>query len=144
VTTFAEISPSDHRLDDVMALLRQLRDQHSSQELAELYAQGHADSGYRMAALFDDDGDCVAVAGYRLQTSAAHGRYLYVDDLVTTSGQRSRGHGSALVEHLRHLAFDQDCESIQLDSAVWREDAHRFYEREGFRRSSVRFVLDLK
>ena len=35
----------------------------------------------------------VAAAGFRMGQSLSWGRYLYVDDLVTLSTHRSRGHG---------------------------------------------------
>ncbi len=98
--------------------------------------------GYRLA-LLEADGVVRAVAGYRLYEMLAHGRVLYVDDLVTDEGARSRGYGAALFAWLVEQARAAGCAKLQLDSGVQRFDAHRFYFREGMHISSYRFSLDM-
>ncbi|ABY36471.1 MAG TPA: N-acetyltransferase [Chloroflexus aurantiacus] len=95
--------------------------------------------GYRLAAL-TDEGEVVAVAGFRFGENLAWGRFLYVDDLVTDANRRSRGYGSALLNWLKQHAAAAGCDQLHLDSGTWRKDAHRFYEREGMRLSSFHFV----
>jgi GNAT superfamily N-acetyltransferase len=60
------------------------------------------------------------------------GRLLYVDDLVADERSRSRGHGARLVAHLKQQARALGCTEVQLISHTRREQAHRFYFREGF------------
>ncbi|HUD40853.1 MAG TPA: GNAT family N-acetyltransferase [Dokdonella sp.] len=86
--------------------------------------------GYRLAALRDDDA-VVAVAGFRLVTMLYSGRQLYVDDLVTQPARRAEGHGARLMAWLREHAHRQGCAELHLDSALQREAAHRFYQRQG-------------
>ena len=99
-------------------------------------------AGYRLAAGFVGDRIAV-VAGFVLGEKLAWGRHLYVDDLVTDAGARSLGVGAAMLEWLRAYAADAGCESLHLDSGVQREDAHRFYRREGMEQTSAHFVLRL-
>ena len=99
-------------------------------------------AGYRIACV-EVDGRVVAVAGYRVMEKLSEGRHVYVDDLVTLAGQRSMGYGSALLDWLAGQALAQGCSSVQLDSGVQREDAHRFYRREGMENSSLHFVKRL-
>ncbi|HEX2573974.1 MAG TPA: GNAT family N-acetyltransferase [Polyangia bacterium] len=87
--------------------------------------------GYQLAALIDD-GVVRAVAGYRYMTMLYCGRLLYVDDLVTDERVRSRGHGKRLMDWLKAEARAHGCSEVQLLSRVTREQAHRFYFREGF------------
>ena len=87
-------------------------------------------SGYMLAYL-EASGNIVSVAGFRLGESLSWKRYLYVDDLVTSSGERSKGHGSALLDWLTRFALKAGCETLHLDSGVERERAHLFYKREG-------------
>lgn len=102
----------------------------------------HRNESYRIAATFGQD-DCVAVAGYRIQTMFHSGRMLYVDDLVTTAGGTSRGYGKKMIAYLAEVARREGCESVQLDSATWRMDAHRFSERESFEITSFHFRKEL-
>ncbi|MDA2814314.1 GNAT family N-acetyltransferase [Nocardiopsis sp. RSe5-2] len=91
--------------------------------------------GYRLAGVFDapDDPDrpARAVAGFRTGTSLAWGRYLYVDDLVTTAGARGTGLGRLLMDWVRSEARAHGCEQLHLDSGTDRHPAHRFYLSSG-------------
>jgi len=99
-------------------------------------------AGYRLVFL-EDNGNVVATAGFRLGETLFHGRFMYVDDLVTTAAQRSRGHGRKLFQWLVQYARDHDCTHLDLDSGVQRFEAHRFYLREGMQIRSHHFSLEL-
>jgi GNAT superfamily N-acetyltransferase len=101
------------------------------------------ESGYRLAYL-EDGGRPVAVAGFRLGECLAWGRFLYVDDLVTLSSERSRGHGAALLAWLAERAREARCDELHLDSGVQRKDAHRFYQREGMELTGFHFRTRLR
>ena len=94
-------------------------------------------------AYVEDAGLVCAVAGYRYQDKLFSGKNLYVDDLVTDSRQRSKGHGKALLTWLIAQARAQGCDNFELDSGVQRFDAHRFYLRERMHISSYHFSLKL-
>jgi GNAT superfamily N-acetyltransferase len=89
--------------------------------------------GYRLVAVFEDDPDAVAVAGFRIGHSLAWGRYLYIDDLSTLPEARRRGHARALLDWLIAEAERLGCDQLHLDSGVGldRADAHRLYLNAG-------------
>ena len=87
-------------------------------------------NGGRMTVAVSDD-VVVGVAVYRIYENTASGIHMYVDDLVTSEAQRSRGIGKALLDHLQMLARRRDCQALTLDSATHRLGAHKFYFREG-------------
>lgn len=99
--------------------------------------------GYQLA-LHREDGNVVAVAGFRILHQLVRGRVLYVDDLVTDASTRSHGHGHNLLAWLIEQARSEQCAALELDSGVQRHDAHRFYLRERMRIASYHFVLDLQ
>ena len=99
--------------------------------------------GYRVAAVFDGD-ECRAVAGYRLMHNLVSGYHIYVDDLVTGERWRSHGYGRELNDYLVDVASREGCASVQLDSATYRRDAHRFYFRERYSIWSFHFVRPVK
>ena len=133
-----EIAPDDERLPAVFEVMRELRTHLSLEDFRRMYEESEA-QGYRVAAVFEDD-EPRAVAGYRVMTNLVSGRNLYVDDLVTAEKWRSHGYGQRLNDYLVQKAKDDDCNSIQLDSAVHRAEAHRFYFREHYRVASFHFV----
>ncbi|MCW5622384.1 MAG: GNAT family N-acetyltransferase [Burkholderiales bacterium] len=101
-----------------------------------------------MQAVFADGGRmCVAattqsvagVAVYRFVRNTHVGKKLYVDDLVTDAAQRSRGVGHALLTFLETRAREQGASSLELDSGTQRQQAHRFYFREGLVIASFSF-----
>ncbi len=98
--------------------------------------------GYRLAYL-EDGGEIRSVAGFRIQEMLAWGKILYVDDLVTSDSDRSRGYGGQLFDWLVDHARANGCEQLHLDSGVQRFAAHRFYLRKRMEISSHHFSLKL-
>lgn len=99
--------------------------------------------GYRVLAACEGDG-VVAVAGYRVMESLLHGRFVYVDDLVTASECRGRGIGALLLQKLSEIGEEELCARIVLDTAATNTDARRFCRREGMSDVIVGFVKPLK
>lgn len=138
----SELGPGDDRLGAALGVMRELRTARTEDELRALYAEGSRD-GYRIAALFVA-GQCRAAAGFRILTTFAHGRFLYVDDLVTAEPWRSRGYGERLEAYLSEVAVESACNQIRLDSGVQRRGAHRFYFRRGYAIESFNFARPLE
>jgi len=66
-----------------------------------------------------------------------------VESVHVRSDQRSKGIGAQLLAAAEKLARDRGCYRIQLTSNNVREDAHRFYEREGYTQSHKGFKKHL-
>jgi GNAT superfamily N-acetyltransferase len=114
--------------DDVDKFVKQV--EHQQQE------------GY-LLAFVEADGEVRAVAGYRFLESLFSGKFLYVDDLVTRSVDRSGGFGGQLLDWLIEQARAHGCEQFELDSGVQRFDAHRFYFAKRMKISSYHFAIKL-
>jgi GNAT superfamily N-acetyltransferase len=139
-----EIRPAstDADIAACFPVMVQLRPRLAAAEfVARIRAQ--MEQGYRLAAL-REDGVVRAVAGYRTGLNLAWGRFLYVDDLVTDAGARSRGCGRALLAWLEAEARRRGCDQLHLDSGRQRLDAHRFYTREGLDGGSLHFMKSLR
>jgi GNAT superfamily N-acetyltransferase len=80
---------------------------------------------YKLAYIIDEE--VKAVAGFRISECLAWGKFLYVDDLVSKSGERSKGYGGALFDWVVEYAKKENCDQFHLDSGVQRFAAHRFY-----------------
>ncbi len=121
--------------------MRQLRPHLREEEYLEVVHRLRR-SGYRLAFVAEG-GEVQGVAGFRVIEFLAYGKFLYVDDLVTTENARSRGYGKRMLDWLVGVAREEGCWSLQLDSGVQRHDAHRFYFREGMKISSYHFSMAL-
>jgi GNAT superfamily N-acetyltransferase len=116
---------------EAFAVMKELRPHLSEETFTAAVERMSESQGYQLAAL-RHQGHIVAVAGYRIGESLSWGRFLYVDDLVTSGAARSGGFGKALNDWLEQYAKAQGCEAVHLDSGVQRHGAHRFYLRERF------------
>jgi GNAT superfamily N-acetyltransferase len=94
-----------------------------------------------MLAYIEADGKAVAAAGFRIDEKLYLGKSLYVDDLVTLPGYRSKQYGKKIMDWIINYAKENNCVQVHLDSGVHRFDAHRFYLRERFIISSHHFQL---
>ncbi|MFN3727318.1 MAG: GNAT family N-acetyltransferase [Allosphingosinicella sp.] len=63
--------------------------------------------------------------------------------LVVEEGVRGRGLGRLLVEAAEHRLRREGCGLVEVTSNLRRTDAHGFYERLGFERTSYRFYRSL-
>ena len=97
---------------------------------------------YQLAFL-ELEGQAVAVAGFRISTCLASGKFLYIDDSVVDELKRSQGYGQQLFQWLIEYARNHDCEHLSLDSGVQRFAAHRFYLMERMNITSHHFGIQL-
>ncbi|MCC5652455.1 GNAT family N-acetyltransferase [Nostoc sp. XA013] len=98
--------------------------------------------GYQLAFL-ELEGQAVAVAGFRISTCLASGKFLYIDDLIVDELKRSQGYGQQLFQWLIEYAKNHNCEHLSLDSGVQRFAAHRFYLMERMNITSHHFGIQL-
>ena len=99
--------------------------------------------GAEMAVALVDDDVVVGVTVFRILEKTFSGRELYCDDLVTDETQRSTGVGHAMIEYMLRIARERGCEFFTLDSGCRREQAHKFYYREGLTITSFHFSRSL-
>jgi GNAT superfamily N-acetyltransferase len=122
------------------AVHRQLRP-HLPQNYEEKMRRVFAD-GARMSVAVRDE-RVVGVAVHRIHENTFDGVQMYVDDLVSDETQRSCGIGRALLAHLQRVAREAGCAKFNLDSGTQRQQAHRFYFREGMVVTSFHFAKPL-
>ena len=125
-------------LETVYEVLSQLRTEISYKEFEDLiYDMRHME--YKMIGIMDKE-KLLCYAGVAVQTNLYHKRHLYIFDLVTDKTLRGQGYGKMMLEYLKDYAKMGMCENIVLSSGFAREDAHKFYEKEGFFKKSFVFV----
>ena len=122
----------------VYDVLSQLRVDLSYKEFEDLiYDMRHIE--YKMFGIMQRD-KLITYAGVSVVTNLYHKRHLYVYDLVTDEKYRCQGYAKKMFEYLNDYAKTCMCENIVLSSGFQREDAHKFYESNGFNKKSFVFV----
>jgi GNAT superfamily N-acetyltransferase len=142
VNTTISIASSIQEITDCFPVVRELR---SHLELTSFITQVQRQQqqfNYQLVYL-QVDRTIQAVAGFRISESLAWGKFLYVDDLVSKSDDRSKGYGGELFNWLIDYARTENCQQLTLDSGVQRFAAHRFYLRQRMEITSHHFTIKL-
>lgn len=128
-------------LDIAYDVVKQLRTTLSYDEFEDLvYDMRHIE--YKMFGILEQE-RLVTYAGVSILTNLYHKRHLFVYDLVTDEAYRSQNFGKMMLEYLLDYAKMGMCENLVLSSGFQREDAHRFYENDGFEKKSYVFVKSI-
>src|SRR6187402_211006 len=122
-TVISELRPH-LSLDSFMALVERMQKNH----------------GYGLVYL--DENGIKAVAGIRIAEWLYTGKYLEIDDLITTATERSKGYGAMLFDWISDYARENKCVQLRLVSGVQRADAHRFYLNMGMQFEAKYFSLN--
>lgn len=122
-------------------VISELRSHLSLDSFMMLVERMQTNHGYRLAYL--DDHGVKAVAGIRIAEWLYTGKYLEIDDLITTSAERSKGYGGILFDWVKEYAREQQCIQLRLVSGVQRADAHRFYLNKGMKFEAKYFSINI-
>jgi len=125
-------------LQDIFDVLQQLRTELSYQEFEDLiYDMRHME--YKMFGIVQDE-KLITYAGVAIQTNLYHKRHLFVYDFVTDKDERNKGYGKKMLEYLEDYSRIAMCENIVLSSSFSKEQAHQFYNAQGFIKKSFVFL----
>lgn len=122
----------------VFDVLSQLRTELDYDEFEDLIYEMRS-MEYKMIGIMDGE-TLLCYAGVAVQTNLYHKRHLFVFDLVTDEKYRGNGYGKMMLEYLHDYAKMGMCKNIVLSSGFQREEAHKFYEKNGFAKKSFVFL----
>jgi GNAT superfamily N-acetyltransferase len=94
--------------------------------------------GYQLIG-WDSGEALISVAGFAVQPHVAFGSELWIHDLATLRTFQRQGYAARLVEWMKRYAAAQGCFRISVHSRLEREQAHNFYQRCGFQKTSLVF-----
>ncbi|MCC5602400.1 GNAT family N-acetyltransferase [Nostoc favosum] len=136
-----QLAESDFQILGCFPVISQLRP-HLEQDKFVEQVRYQMKEGYQLAFL-EVEKQAVAVAGFRIYTCLASGKFLYIDDLVVDEFKRSNSYGQQLFQWLIEYAKNHSCEHLSLDSGVQRFAAHRFYLMQRMSITSHHFSIEL-
>ncbi|MET0648717.1 MAG: GNAT family N-acetyltransferase [Pyrinomonadaceae bacterium] len=136
------LAVEDDEIQNCYAVMSELRPHVPAEDFLPRVRRQMEAGGYKLAYL--SDGEVKAVAGFRVSECLAWGKFVYVDDLVSKDGERSKGYGGRLFDWLVEYARGEGCDRFHLDSGVQRFAAHRFYLNKRMAIEAHHFGLKLK
>ncbi|MCC5663556.1 GNAT family N-acetyltransferase [Nostoc sp. CHAB 5784] len=136
-----QLAESDFQILGCFPVISQLRPHLEQAKFVE-QVRYQIKEGYQLAFL-EVEKQAVAVAGFRISTCLASGKFLYIDDLVVDEFKRSNSYGQQLFQWLIEYAKNHSCEHLSLDSGVQRFAAHRFYLMQRMSITSHHFSIEL-
>ena len=95
--------------------------------------------GYIQVGVFENE-KCIGISGIWISTKLYSGKYLEMDNVVIDENYRSKGIGKLLCNWCIKKAKETNCKKVMLDAYLENEKAHRFYEREGFKKTGFHFI----
>jgi len=125
------IMRSQSELEQAYPLMKELRPHITLQNFLDTYYQSHKTTGYEIAALKHDN-QILAIMGYRILYDYVHGKHCYIDDLVSSEKQRSKGYGAQLLQYAEQFAQDNGCTGLRLCTGIENERGKKFYEKNGW------------
>ncbi len=88
-------------------------------------------TGAEMAVAVEAGEPCGVVV-FRVTINTMVGKKIYSEDLVADPNTSVKGVGRFLMDFLKQEGRERGCVSLELESGTQREQAHKFYYREGF------------
>ena len=110
---------------------------------AEIFSGQLGNPDY-LCLVCEQDGETVGECNLRFEYQLHHAaRIAEIMELAVAPGYRNRGLGADLLREAQVAALAQGCVQIVLACNMLRRDAHRFYEREGFKSYHYKFSKPL-
>ncbi|HIX25334.1 MAG TPA: GNAT family N-acetyltransferase [Candidatus Lachnoclostridium avicola] len=140
--TVRPAEPEDR--EAVYGLMCQLENQELPKEgFDEIYGEILGD-GHFCSLVYDRGGRAEAFVNMRMEGQLHHGGPVAeILELVVADGLRGQGIGEILFWEACRQAEEKGCMCLDLTSGRQRTGAHRFYERQGMKKSHFKFTMEL-
>jgi GNAT superfamily N-acetyltransferase len=134
------------RFEDVYALadlMCELGYPTTTAKMAERFRIIEADPSYK-TFVAESQGQIIGMVGVcRLFGYEVTGSYVRIIALVVKSSFRNHGIGTELIKKAEKWAVDRGASALVLNSGLQREDAHNFYELNGYKIKGYGFYKTL-
>jgi GNAT superfamily N-acetyltransferase len=125
-------------LERFYPVIKELRPHLSLENFVDIYKKARSADSYEIVGIQKED-KILAVMGYRVLHDFVRGTHLYIDDLVTTDDQRSKGLGARLLNYAEKIAPMLGCPSLRLCTGLGNERGQKFYKAQGWVETSIAY-----
>lgn len=140
------IRPAEEKdLNAVHALICQLEDfAIPLDELSRIYLKNlKQESIYYYVA--EEENQIIGFVSMHIQYLLHHyAAVAEVQEICIHDSCRGKGYGKILLDFVKEKAKALDCDLIELCTNKKRSDAHRFYDREGWRQSHFKYTFPFR
>lgn len=131
-------------IDAILALQRQIYRVDQIAENSQKTLENQLKNNSCDVLVVESDNQVVATATiYYIQVAARGRPYALLEGLVVDEKQRGQGIGTALFKKCIEIAKNKNCYKMIFTSGNDRPDAHKFYEKLGFKKWGLEFRMDL-
>lgn len=128
----------------IIALQKQIYRVDNASPDAEKALSGQLKDDTCKVLVVEDNSKIVATATiYLIQVAIRNKPYALLEGLVVDENFRGKGVGTKFFEEIISICKYLKCYKIIFTSGQDREDAHKFYEKLGFKKWGLEFRMDL-
>ena len=139
--TIREIEERDYPA--VLALWNGLGNRVTMEQMGPYYEKEKLNDNYRTFVAILEGGVVGFVAVMQFMSVGPPMAHMNINGLAVAPELRNRGIGSRLLEHVEQYAAQRGVSYLGLNTGFQRKDAHRFYERHGFKTDSYCYTKRL-
>jgi ribosomal protein S18 acetylase RimI-like enzyme len=99
--------------------------------------------GYQLLMAIED-GNLIALAGYRGVENFIHGMFIYVDDLITSEKRRGQELGERMLVNIFETAKEDGYSKVVLNTGIGNTFAQGFYYHMGMIAMGMHFSYELE
>ncbi len=140
------VKPKQEDFVDIYLLLKQLwPDKKIKRKELEKVFQNGLKSAFQdyLVAWFDDIIIGFVSISYR-NSLWQEGLLAHIDEMIVDGDYRGKGVGKLLLHKVMKVALKKKCMRVEVDSALKRLDAHRFYKSMDFENRAYLFSRELE
>lgn len=126
----------------VSALITQLGYSRSATQVREWLERLRGEGPGQAAFVACEGGEVIGWIEIAIEHRLQSPPFALIGGLVVKDGVRGRGIGRALCARAEAWAWEQGVDTVRVTSRSTREDAHRFYLRDGYRETKTSLVFE--
>lgn len=139
-----QLTPHQQKIQDAWALHTQLRPQFlTTSETYVDYIALLLSERQQFLIVQNGSGQIIGLALFNIHHNTYQGKILFLEDLVIDENLRGTGVGEQVLKQCEHIAKDNGCSHLSLDSGVFRGRAHKFYFTHDYIAESFHFCKAL-
>lgn len=127
---------------EVVELIAQLGYQRTGEEVRHWIPNIEGCRETQAAFVACVEGEVVGWIEVSIQSRLQSAPFALIGGLVVKDGLRGRGIGQRLCEEAERWSWERGADKLRVTSRSSREDAHRFYAREGYRQTKTSVVFE--
>lgn len=81
--------------------------------------------------------------GMLIYSCPHYGKAYHLSTIIVNQAKRRKGYGRLMMDYVKKQAEELGCHAVVLESALYRKEAHAFYEAYGFQKFGYNFELRL-